>query len=132
MEHVSKILDRVYTELQAKSDKNKELNHEIISLETAKKLADYEKLKKKIKTMVKKAKLKDDLIYEGKAEMKNRFDTQIMELQQQIQSYKGKEDKLRELVKSNERQMIIHSTETTVCSINGWDILRIINEGDDK
>lgn len=48
MEHVSKVLDRVYKELQAKSDKNKELNHEILSLETAQKLADYEKLKKKI------------------------------------------------------------------------------------
>ena len=48
MEHVSKVLDRVYTELQAKSDKNKELNHKILSLETAQKLADYEKLKKKI------------------------------------------------------------------------------------
>lgn len=131
MEHIGKILDRVYTELQTKSDKNKELNHEILSLETAQKLADYEKLKKRIKNMIKKAKIKDDLIYEGKAEMQNKFDTQIMELQHQIQSYKGKEDKLRELVKSNERQMIIHSTETTVCSINGWDVLKII-EGDDK
>lgn len=120
MEHVSKVLDRVYTELQAKSDKNKELNHEILSLETAQKLADYEKLKKRIKTMVKKAKLKDDLIYEGKAEMQNKFDIQTIEL-----------DKANEKLEKIKKYMfpIVDSPYTDWVNVKDH-ILEII--GDDK
>ena len=52
--------------------------------------------------------------------------------EQQLQAYKEKEDKLRELVKENEIEKVneYHGNTYTSCLLNGYDILQILNEGD--
>ena len=58
---------------------------------------------------------------------------EMMKLKQQLQAYKDKEDKLRELVKENEIEKVneYHKNTYTSCLVNGYEVLQILNEGSD-
>ena len=90
-----------------------------------------EKCKKALDLLEKVVDYREDyyISYQVACEEWNAIET----IKQQLQVYKDKEDKLRELVKENEIEKVneYHKNTYTSCLVNGYEVLQILNEGSD-